>query len=98
VFLCLYHVMKAWLENIRRKLSAKSRVTEALEMLKKIVYWRKPGASEDERRSGIDRLVDEFKETFRAEGKLLQYFDSYWVPKKGGSPVSFPHFYKQALS
>jgi hypothetical protein len=83
VFLCLYHVMKAWLENLRRRLSQKSRFTEAFEMMKKMVYWQQQGASTEEQRSGIDRLVTEFREVFVAERSLLQYFDSYWEPKIG---------------
>jgi hypothetical protein len=85
VFLCLFHVLKAWLENLRRKMINKSRFREAFETLKSIVYWRKPGASDEEKRSEIDRLIDEFRETFKAEGSLLHYFNSFWEPKKGRS-------------
>jgi hypothetical protein len=91
--------MKAWLENLRRKLSDKKRFTEAFEMMKKIVYWRKLGASEDEMRSGIDCLVNEFREAFRTEVNLLRYFESFWEPKKGGSPrVAFLHVDNQAMN
>jgi hypothetical protein len=72
-------------ENLRRKLSNKSRFREAFDMLKRIVYYRTQGASEEESRAEIGRLINEFREAFNAEGSLLHYFDSFWEHKKGGS-------------
>jgi hypothetical protein len=83
VFLCLFHVLKAWLENLRKKLSDKSRFREAFEMLRGIVYWQRPGAPEEEKAASIDHLINEFRRTFDTETSLLDYFDSYWEQKKG---------------
>jgi hypothetical protein len=84
-FLCLFHVMKAWLESLRRKLTNKSRFREDFEALKSIVYWNKLGASDEKKRSRINHVINNFREAFKAEGSLLHYFTSFWEPTKGRS-------------
>jgi hypothetical protein len=82
-FLCLFHVLKAWLENLRRRLTDKSRFREAFDTLSKIVYWKRPGASQEEKAATINFLISEFRRTFAAESGLLHYFASFWDQKKG---------------
>jgi hypothetical protein len=83
VFLCHFHVLKAWLENLRRRLSDKSRFTEAFDMLRAIVYWKQPGASQEEKAASISVLINEFRSKFANESGLLNYFFSFWEQKKG---------------
>jgi hypothetical protein len=92
VFLCLFHVLKAWLENLRKKLSDKSRFREAFDMLRGIVYWQRQGATEEEKAASINHLIDEFRKTFDTEMSLLNYFGSYWEQKKGKTLLLFLQF------
>jgi hypothetical protein len=38
VFLCTFHVLKAWLEQLRHKVKDKARYTEAFQALQGIMY------------------------------------------------------------
>jgi hypothetical protein len=76
-------VLKAWLENIRKKLRNKGRCTEALEMLKAIVYWDEPGTSLAHAALMIDKRISEFRERFHEESPILDYFHSFWEAKEG---------------
>lgn len=77
-------MLKAWLENIGRKMVDQSRCKEAFDALRAIVYLRcEHGASDDERSKAVQDAISDFKNKFSNEVGMLKYFDSYWEPKQG---------------
>jgi hypothetical protein len=82
VFLCLFHVLQAWLLKVRIKLRNKSRFEEAFNMLYSLVYIHAPGTHEDSVLLLEARIVA-FKAAFVDEQPLLTYFETHWEKKKG---------------
>jgi thioredoxin-related protein len=75
-------VLKAWLEQLRRKLQDKTRFRQAFDQLYAIVYMRAQGSTEARQAAVADR-IRAFKESFRSEKNLLQYFEVHWEAKSG---------------
>jgi hypothetical protein len=79
VFLCTFHVLQAWLKNIRCKLSNKARAKEAFNAVYSILYLRAVGTSED-RAAAVEQAMCAFRAAF-ASGALTAYFDNTWTAK-----------------
>jgi hypothetical protein len=47
VFLCTFHVIKKWLEQVRNKLINKDRASKANKLLQKIMYQKAAGSKEE---------------------------------------------------
>jgi hypothetical protein len=82
VFLCTFHVLKAWLEQLRHKVKDKARYTEAFQALRGIMYQVAAGSFE-ERMAVIDGAIALFKKQFEDEKALLAYLTSTWEHKRG---------------
>jgi hypothetical protein len=75
-------VLKAWLLQVRYKLLNKTRFHCAFSMMKAIVYVKAQGNYE-QRLAAVHEGVRKFKECFRDEQPLVQYFEQHWMPKIG---------------
>jgi hypothetical protein len=79
VFLCTFHVLQAWLKNIRCKLH-KVKAKEAFDALYSIMYLKVVGTSEH-RAAAVQEAMRAFREAFVSEGVLIEYFDKTWTAK-----------------
>jgi hypothetical protein len=82
VFLCVFHVLQAWLLQIRNKLRDKGRLKEAFDALYNILYLRAIGTFL-ERCAAVDQAIADFKQVFATEMSLVQYFEVHWQKKNG---------------
>lgn len=82
VYLCTFHVLQAWLKQLRVKVCSKQRFLEAFQMLRRVMLLEASG-SEADRMAAVDREVKAFKEAFATEPAVLEYFRSTWEKKKG---------------
>jgi hypothetical protein len=82
VFLCVFHVLQAWLLQVRNKLRDKGRFKEAFDALYNILYLRATGTFL-ERSAAVDQSIADFKQAFATEMSLVQYFEVHWQKKKG---------------
>jgi hypothetical protein len=80
VFLCTFHVLQAWLKNIRCKLSNKARAKEVFDALYSILYLKAVGTSED-RGAAVQQAMCDFRAAFASESALITYFDNTWTAK-----------------
>jgi hypothetical protein len=80
VFLCTFHVLQAWLKNIRCKLSNKARAKEVFDALYSILYLKAVGTSED-RGAAVQQAMCAFRAAFASESALITYFDNTWTAK-----------------
>jgi hypothetical protein len=63
VFLCTFHVLQAWLRNIRCKLHNKAKAKEAFDALYSIMYLKAVGTSEH-RAAAVQEGMCAFEEAF----------------------------------
>lgn len=82
VYLCTFHVLQAWLKQLRVKIRAKQHFKEAFQMLRGVMYLKASG-TEAERMAAVDRSLEDVKAAFSEEKELLEYFHSTWEKKKG---------------
>jgi hypothetical protein len=78
VFLCLFHVLQAWLLKALRK---KARFEKAFNMLYSLVYIHAPGTHEDPMLL-LEARIAAFKVACVEEHPLLTYSETHWDRKK----------------
>jgi hypothetical protein len=75
-------VLKAWMLQVRYKLVDKSRYLAAFKTLNAILYF-KPTGTFQEKRTALTQKVHEFRECYKDEPRLIQYFEDHWGQKLG---------------
>lgn len=79
IFLCTFHVTKAWLEQIRQKLFDKEQMKPVYKGLRKILYMKPPG-DDLHKHVAVEAAVEEFRKRFKEEEAMLKWFDRMWLP------------------
>lgn len=85
IFLCLFHVFEAWLDQVRKKLFNKGLFTKVMQVLKTMVYSRPLNGESPSDMS--ERLIGQFKEMY-ADEERIEYFERHWEGKKGMFRIS----------
>lgn len=78
----MWHVLKAWAEQLRRKLQDKSRFHEAYGMLQRIAGMQVPGTLK-EVHSTVDDAIRCFESRFHEETEVIAWFQRAWKDKRG---------------
>lgn len=82
----MFHVLKAWLEQLRKKMRNKSRFHEAFKMLHNVVYFQAFGSAEF-KAAAVVAEFNKFKQTFAdTEPGMIQYLEIIWEKKIGKLP------------
>lgn len=82
VYLCIWHVTKAWMEQLRRKLIIKGKLKEVFKALYRIMHLRCNGSEED-KMNAVLAAIAKLKEDYKDEVQVLEWFQSTWVGKIG---------------
>lgn len=86
--LCTFHVTKAWIEQLRKKLVDKTRFTETFDGLYSIMHLKAAGTTV-ERSAAIDAALAKFAKQFEDEAEVTGWVTSTWAPKKGATRASW---------
>ena len=80
IFLCLWHVRKAWVENAVKKISTVGERAEVLQMLGDIMYGKGCGIDDDPIYWAL-RQLDIIRNTRPRSAAFMRYIDKDWRPK-----------------
>jgi hypothetical protein len=85
----VFHVLKAWLVQLRQKLNEKKRFEEAFQKLHAIMYEDLEGTRE-EMILAVRAKLAKYKEAFASEQRIIQYINRTWEPKLGAPRIIKP--------
>ena len=93
VFLCTWHVTRAWLKQLRAKLKSKSRFQETFNALHKLMYM-KGGESQEKTQELIQEAIHSFKARFQDAPAVVTYFERKYQTNTG---ALLRHLYRPNL-
>ena len=80
IFLCLWHVKKAWAENVVKQISSVGECTVVLQMLGDIMYGKCCNVGDDP----IDWAVDQIDNIFNVcsmATTFMRFMNEFWLAK-----------------
>ncbi|MCO5607055.1 hypothetical protein L7F22_061247 [Adiantum nelumboides] len=84
ILLCIWHVRRAWLKNLVRKVPNPIVRADMFRQLGQIMNMRgKPCRSSYEKESQAHKLVEDFMVKYKDEDLFINYFKHEWLPRLG---------------
>ncbi|MCO5587623.1 hypothetical protein L7F22_041572 [Adiantum nelumboides] len=84
ILLCIWHVRRAWLKNLVKKVPNPIVRADMFRQLGQIMNMRgKPCRSSYEKESQAHKLVEDFMVKYKDEDLFINYFKHEWLPRLG---------------
>jgi hypothetical protein len=84
VYLCIWHVLRCWLDHLLKKVRIPHLVEEMFQALRRIMLFREAMPTGDPE-GVIQRMLEDFYRTYAAQKQFLDYFKRTWHGQAGMS-------------